>query len=85
MNTNDIFKTLAKIFVIVVIVVATTLITENFTYHSSSAVYAGFKVDNPAAYQDTTYLTKGKAILNEFSDAFEAAASKTSCVSIPSL
>ena len=83
MNKQNFIKSLGRIFVIIVIVVATTLITENFTYHSSSDVYAGFKVDNPAAYQDTTYLTKGRALLNAFSEAFEAAASKISPSVVP--
>ena len=82
MNKKNIFQSLGKIFVVVVIVVATTLITENFTYHSSD-VYAGFKVDNPAAYQDTTYLTKGRALLNAFSESFEAAASRISPSVVP--
>jgi serine protease Do len=83
MNKQNIYKSAVKIFVILVIVVATTLITENFSYRSSSAVYAGFKVDNPAAYQDTTYLTKGRALLNAFSEAFEAAAAKISPSVVP--
>jgi serine protease Do len=83
MNMKNLLNAAGRILLLIVIVVGTTLITENFSYHSNSAVYAGFKVDNPKAYQDTTYLTKGRALLEEFSDAFEAAASKISPSVVP--
>ena len=56
MNMKNLLNAAGRILLLIVIVVGTTLITENFSYHSNSAVYAGFKVDNPKAYQDTTYL-----------------------------
>ena len=83
MNKQRLLKLLGEVLLIIVIVVATTLVTEDFSYHATTPVYAGFKVDNPAAYQDTTYLTKGRALLEEFSDAFEAAAAKISPSVVP--
>ena len=83
MKPKNILKTSEKIFLIILIVIGTTLITEKIYSHTRDDIYPGFKVDNSAAYQDTTYLTKGKAVLNEFSDAFEAAASKISPSVVP--
>ncbi len=83
MKTNKILKASEKIFLVILIAIGTTLITEKIYSNTKEAVYPGFKVDNSTAYQDTTYLTKGKTILNEFSDAFEAAAAKISPSVVP--
>jgi serine protease Do len=83
MKANKILKATEKIFLVILIAIGTTLITEKIYSNTKESVYPGFKVDNPKAYQDTTYLTKGKAILNEFSDAFEAAAAKISPSVVP--
>ena len=83
MKTKNILKATEKIFLIILIAIGTTLITEKIYSNTRDNVYSGFKLDDAASYQDTTYLTKGKAILNEFSDAFEAAASKISPSVVP--
>lgn len=83
MKTKNILKTTEKIFIIILIAIGTTLITEKIYSNTREDVYRGFKVADAASYRDTTYLTKGKALLNEFSDAFEAAASKISPSVVP--
>ncbi len=83
MNRKKILSGFGKLIVVILIVIGTTLITESFYNPSSTSDYESFRSDNSAAYQDTTYLTKGRVLLEEFSDAFEAAASKISPSVIP--
>ena len=83
MKRKNFLKVGGTIFLVILIAVATTLITEGIYSRSETHNYEGFKFDDPAAYQDTTYLTKGRALIKAFSDAFEAAASKISPSVVP--
>jgi serine protease Do len=83
MNIKNILKASEKILLIILLAIGTTLITEKIYSHTRSDVYDGFKIDDSHSYQDTTYLKKGRKLLDEFSDAFEAAATKISPAVVP--
>jgi serine protease Do len=83
MEKKRILKNLKKISLVIIIVVATTIITESAYSHSGNKEDYGIRFDNSSGYQDTTYLGKGRALLDQFSVAFEAAASKISPSVVP--
>jgi serine protease Do len=83
MEVKRIIKNLEKTLLIILIVVGTTLITESVYSHSRNKETYGIRFENNAGYQDTVYSSKGRELLEQFSDAFEAAASKISPSVVP--
>jgi serine protease Do len=83
MKTKQLIPTIEKILLIVLIAVGSTLITESIYSHSKSTKDYTSAFNTESGYQDTVYLGKGRAILDEFSNAFEAASSKISPSVVP--
>jgi serine protease Do len=83
MLTNKIVRIAESIFFIVIIAAVTTLLTESIYSHGKNKSNSEFVSYNQPVFQDTTSVRKGRAVLDEFSAAFESASSRISPSVVP--